>query len=242
MGGDRDGNPNVTAETTRDVVIIARLEAANAYFKVRFPPTPSHPACPQIRASSHSRKRGPAGRDGPASGGPTGRPACAGCARVATTPPRVRWCARFARRPLRASCSTCPSGAARPSSRSTRRAWRPQRSATWRAWPRSARSATTPTSGCVRACVLGVVWFGLVGGTPRRGRSSAASYWAHQMHAGWVRALASGSAACGGRHRAAEGAQLVCGSLVGRRGWHLPPCPDGVLLHACVCVHRCRRR
>jgi hypothetical protein len=34
MGGDRDGNPNVTAETTRDVVIIARLEAVNAYFQV----------------------------------------------------------------------------------------------------------------------------------------------------------------------------------------------------------------
>ncbi|KAJ9513857.1 hypothetical protein QJQ45_020938 [Haematococcus lacustris] len=33
MGGDRDGNPNVTSETTRDVVIIARLEAVNAYFK-----------------------------------------------------------------------------------------------------------------------------------------------------------------------------------------------------------------
>jgi len=33
MGGDRDGNPNVTSETTRDVVVIARLEAVNAYFK-----------------------------------------------------------------------------------------------------------------------------------------------------------------------------------------------------------------
>eukprot|EP00879_Flechtneria_rotunda_P019395 GHRR01020372.1.p1 GENE.GHRR01020372.1~~GHRR01020372.1.p1 ORF type:complete len:416 (+),score=77.29 GHRR01020372.1:187-1434(+) len=33
MGGDRDGNPNVTATTTRDVVILARLEAVNAYFQ-----------------------------------------------------------------------------------------------------------------------------------------------------------------------------------------------------------------
>eukprot|EP00798_Chlamydomonas_sp_ICE-L_P009929 gene9929-7799_t len=33
MGGDRDGNPNVTWETTRDVVIVARLEAVDAYFK-----------------------------------------------------------------------------------------------------------------------------------------------------------------------------------------------------------------
>ncbi|MCI03065.1 phosphoenolpyruvate carboxylase-like, partial [Trifolium medium] len=32
MGGDRDGNPRVTPEVTRDVCLLARMMAANLYF------------------------------------------------------------------------------------------------------------------------------------------------------------------------------------------------------------------
>ncbi|KAI9178426.1 hypothetical protein LWI28_026356 [Acer negundo] len=32
MGGDRDGNPRVTSEVTRDVCLLARMMAANLYF------------------------------------------------------------------------------------------------------------------------------------------------------------------------------------------------------------------
>ena len=31
MGGDRDGNPKVTADTTKEVVLLSRWEAANLY-------------------------------------------------------------------------------------------------------------------------------------------------------------------------------------------------------------------
>jgi len=33
MGGDRDGNPNVTAKTTEEIVLLSRWEAANLYEK-----------------------------------------------------------------------------------------------------------------------------------------------------------------------------------------------------------------
>ena len=33
MGGDRDGNPNVTAKITQEVVLLSRWEAANLYEK-----------------------------------------------------------------------------------------------------------------------------------------------------------------------------------------------------------------
>ena len=33
MGGDRDGNPNVKSETTKEVILLSRWEAAKLYEK-----------------------------------------------------------------------------------------------------------------------------------------------------------------------------------------------------------------
>ena len=33
MGGDRDGNPNVTAKVTKEVILLSRWEAAKLYMK-----------------------------------------------------------------------------------------------------------------------------------------------------------------------------------------------------------------
>ena len=33
MGGDRDGNPNVTANVTKEVILLSRWEAAKLYEK-----------------------------------------------------------------------------------------------------------------------------------------------------------------------------------------------------------------
>ena len=33
MGGDRDGNPNVTAKVTKEVILLSRWEAAKLYEK-----------------------------------------------------------------------------------------------------------------------------------------------------------------------------------------------------------------